>query len=85
MIDLKVLKKIAKECRKLGIKQFKSSEYEFTLDHVEPKKQSKVTKKKSELQEAFEGMEEEIPGDIPSSEDLLFWSSGFEQTEAKAE
>lgn len=69
--DYKALKKLADACRKVGIKHFKNSEYEFTLtDEVPPP--SKYKKK----QGALDTTNAEIETDSLSEEELLYWSVG---------
>ena len=89
MNSIKDLAKIAKLCRKLGITQYKCSEFEFTLSpHEQPKSRRKPSRvvEKNDLQQAIEAMGDEIPGDIPNPDDMLFWSTNpGVQPENKAE
>ena len=70
--DAKTLKKLVDTCRKVGIKHFKSAEFEFTLTDEPPV--SKYKKKKAETSsEPF--VNEEFKGEALTEEQLLFWSA----------
>ena len=88
-INIKDLKALVNTCRKLGIKTFKTAEYEFTLADHEPKpivrRPKSSLKPKSELQQQLDELNDVIPGDMPSDESLLFWSAGTETTLNEAE
>ncbi len=74
--DPKQLAKLAKECRKAGIKSFKGFGMEFTLTDEAPKsvyKQSKMAQDQSKS--FYTDAEAKIETDAISDEALLFWSS----------
>ena len=83
--DLKALEKLAKICRKAGIKTFKSGDVEFTLTDHEPKPATRQSKKKQEAAAAQQETAAEAPvGDVLtdpdgweklSFEDKVFYSS----------
>lgn len=86
MMNLKELAKLAKICRKLGISHYKSADFEFSLDRDVPSKRVRKAKvNKTDLQQTLEAMSDEIPGDMPSDESLLFWSVGNPTDEAKVD
>ncbi len=73
MINAKELKKLAAMCRKVGIKSFKSADFEFTLTESEPSSNKK----------AKEHHEPGIPtSDGLTPQELLFWSTGVATPEA---
>jgi glutamine synthetase len=75
-MNYKELKKIADACRKLGIKHYKSAEFEFTLSDSAPQSNYKKQKTKSYTDDDSEIRVE----DTISDEDLLFWSTVEEST-----
>lgn len=69
-LDLKLLKKLADQCRKSGIKEFKGYGMEFSLaDHVPASNYKKSKEKQFYTQE-----EVETEGTLTEDE-LLFWST----------
>jgi hypothetical protein len=70
-MDIKVFEALCKSCRKMGIKKFKSAEYEFELGD-EPVRQ----KKSNPAHEVVESSDELTP------EQLLFYSTSIESLEA---
>ncbi len=81
-MDLQKLKQIAQLCRKFGIKHYKDADFEFTLSDLEPKTKRRFSRKLSDKQ-LPNLPDAEIPGDFPSDESLLFWSSGQESSNAE--
>jgi len=76
--DIKTLMALAKACRKIGIKSFKSADYEFTLGDYTPAKRARPTAKR--LQAVPQDMINNLTEDDVSAEELseeakLFWSS----------
>lgn len=83
--EAKTLKKLAIMCQKLGITEFSCQDFSFKIDRLAFV--SKIPKriKRTELEKALENPDH-IPGDIPSEESLMFWSSGQlneQETEVK--
>lgn len=73
MLDSKALKKLAETCRKVGIRHFKSAEFEFTLtDSPLPS----VSKKKTAQNFIVNADTGEFETDFPTEEQLLYYSSG---------
>lgn len=68
MVDLKELKLLVKYLRKEGITEFKSGDLEFKLGHP------MSTRKRKEKVDVSEQVNE-IPTNMPSQEELLFWSA----------
>lgn len=77
--DTKALKKLVATCRKLGIKTFKSSEFEFTLDDY-VKLPIKASKSKAQSVQ-----DEVIESDELSLEQLLAWNDNtvFDEPQPK--
>jgi hypothetical protein len=75
------LKKLAKVCREAGIKNYKTSEFEFTLSDDMP---TYVVKTKTERLSDVE-LAKPIESDDLSQEALLFWSSGEDFTQESKE
>lgn len=69
--DPKQLKKLVKTCRALGIYSFKCADFEFTLDVNQPAKVDKKAPK-----QPLPSLPQDFDSDMPSEEELLFWSSG---------
>lgn len=70
--NAKELKKLAETCRKVGIKHFKSQDFEFTLTDEAPVSAYKLAK-----QEAKASIQtDDVKSDTLSEEELLFWSTG---------
>jgi hypothetical protein len=67
-VDAKELRRLTAACRKAGIKHFKNSEVEFTLDEL-------PRAAKGSKQAADVSAPGEIESDAISPEALLFWSS----------
>lgn len=61
----KEIKKLAKACRDAGITHFKHADFEFTLGDLPEKKRGRPAK--SDVQS-------EVATNVPSPEELLFWS-----------
>jgi hypothetical protein len=77
--DIKTLVALAKACRKVGIKSFKSADYEFTLDHApiraeRAKRDAKANSLPVEHYKLNENVDE-ITHEELSEEAKLFWSS----------
>lgn len=70
--DFKALDKLAKACRKAGIRTFEGYGFKFTLDDKEPKK---TRKSKSGHENPTSDVETEDTWDALSDEDKLFYSS----------
>lgn len=73
--DYKALKKLADTCRKLGIKHFKSADFEFTLSDEAPESNYKKRIKQQELSQQQSVIEEAFKSDSLTDEQLLFWSA----------
>lgn len=71
--DAKTLKKLVDTCRKVGIKHFKSAEFEFTLTDEPPV--SKYKKKQAEQEVSTSFADDEFKGEALNEEQLLFWSA----------
>lgn len=71
LLDPKRLKKLADACRKVGIKHFKSAEFEFTLTDHDP---SVKTSKQKKLKPLVDN--DTIESEAPTDEELLMWSVG---------
>lgn len=69
--DLKQLKKLALACRKAGIRQFKSGDFEFILAEDLPSKPIRKSKKVVQQQQQNTL---EIESDGLTQEEKLFWS-----------
>lgn len=83
MLNAKEIKKLADTCRKAGIKQFKCSDFEFTLTDETPvssykKRQAKIPPKD------IASLQGEIESDSPTEDELLLWSVNEESPEEKA-
>lgn len=73
-IDTKSLEKLAKMCRKAGIKHFKSSEFEFTLTEETPN--LKPNKKiQGEIKASIQG---DVRSDEQLSDEALMFYSSFD-------
>jgi hypothetical protein len=84
-IDNKVLAKLVKSCRKLGIREFKCQEFEFKLNEQAPLVKLSKTKqrKTSRITDFTDNSPEEIPTDGLSHDELLYWSTGIETNKAE--
>lgn len=71
----KELLKLAKACRKAGIKHFKCAEYEIVLTDEEPPKTA--YKKRKEASKSYEEVAKEFESDSLTDEQLLMWSAGM--------
>lgn len=74
MVDLKELKRLVKYLRKEGITEFKNGDLEFKLSPEQPKLTRKID---------VSSQVNDVPTDEPSKEELLFWSAGGANDEAK--
>lgn len=72
--DLKTLEKLAKLCRKVGIKTFRNESVEFTLSESEP---IAIRKSRTEKKESpkYAELEQAIQERVLTEEEMLFWSS----------
>ena len=76
--DIKQLKKISDACRKAGIKVFECENFKITLTDTPPppsayKRQKALKTGKAAPTEFVQG---EVQTDMPSPEELLYWSAG---------
>lgn len=71
MIPLTELRKLVKFLRKEGILEYKDSGLELKLDPSGPNKPAKKDVKRDVSTQV-----NDVPGDGPTREELLFWSSG---------
>lgn len=71
--DVKALKKLTLACRKLGIKTFKTSEFEFTLTDDAPESNYKKSKSKI-VDEPIDSRDPVFSTDSLTPEQLLNWS-----------
>ncbi len=79
--DYKLLKKLADTCRKAGIRQFKNSDFEFTLTDDAPVSAYKKRLLKPQVKENYEPAAANILNDHELTEDaLLFWSANPGET-----
>lgn len=74
MLDLKALKQLVKTCRALGVNTFKCADYEFSLKDAPVRSRKKIKAIEPDMA-PYEQNADEIPGDMPSDESLLFWSA----------
>lgn len=75
MPNFKELKKLATQCRKLGIKHYKSAEFEFTLTDEKPLKVVRQSKKATSLDQLAVDLDIETPDQL-TEQQLLYWSTG---------
>lgn len=68
----KELKQLVKICREMGVKNYKSDKFEFTLSDEAPAKPVK-TKSKSQAVESTSS--DKIESDSLTAEEMLFWSA----------
>lgn len=78
-MDLKALEKLAKACRKAGIKHYKDAQLEFTLSD-EPYRQTRTRKAKNP--QVKETDESTMSLDGLTEEQILMWSAGDNVGEA---
>lgn len=76
--NVKDLKKLADACRKVGIKHFKSPDFEFTLTDELPEAPRRL---KTARAESSSAVDRPLTDSSPSEEELLFWSVGEMPTE----
>lgn len=72
-LDFKLLKKLAKECRRAGIKSFKGFGMEFTLDERSAETSTKKSSKKGKSVDNSDTSEEKEIGNL-TDEQLLYYS-----------
>lgn len=83
-VDLKLLKKLASTCRKLGIQSFKTQSFEFTLsDDIRAVEKSSKKQFKSSSPLHSLGPDDDFKTDSLTEEELLLWSSQSEETDSK--
>lgn len=70
-LDLRALAKLAKACRRAGIKHFVGYGMEFTLDEA-----PQPTRRQSVKQATNTSADPAFESDMPSPEELLYWSVG---------
>ena len=73
MVSPKELERLAKMCRKAGIKSFKSPEFEFTLTDEAPQKTTKAAIKASNAQ--YNNPDKDFETDTLTEDQLLMWSA----------
>ncbi len=80
MSDIKELAKLVKLCRKLGVKSYKTSDFEFELQDI-ASDYKPTTRNKKQLK----ADDSNYTSDSLPEESLLFWSSGGDLPMPKAE
>jgi hypothetical protein len=73
--DPKELKKLAEACRKAGISSFKGYGVEFTLSEAIPPKKARKRSQKASTS-LYDGLPDDIKSELPTEEELLFYSAG---------
>lgn len=74
-MDVKQLEKLAKLCRKLGVKQLKTADIELVLgDEPNISRRQRSSKKTAPSGEQAPGIADVVEGDQLTEEQLLFYS-----------